>query len=65
MDELFMKAADRLDQFPYLGRMGAIAGTRELIPHQNYRIIYEIADNEIIIHALLHTRRQWPPEPET
>ena len=59
MDALFETAAARLERFPQMGRPGAFSGTRELIPHSSYRL--EIRDEEIIIHALVHTARQWPP----
>jgi plasmid stabilization system protein ParE len=35
MDELFGAAAARLGDHPEMGRPGSIAGTRELIPHEN------------------------------
>jgi plasmid stabilization system protein ParE len=38
MDELFSHAAARLAQHPLLGRTGQIAGTRELMPHESYRL---------------------------
>lgn len=41
MDELFSEAAARLADLPKLGRSGQIPGTRELIPHENYRLVYE------------------------
>ncbi|WP_442967746.1 type II toxin-antitoxin system RelE/ParE family toxin [Pseudomonas sp. YuFO8] len=52
----------QLAQYPESGPAGIIAGTRELIPHQSYRIVYEQAVNAIWILALVHTSRQWPPE---
>ena len=61
MDELFEAAAVRLGKFPHLGRPGKIAGTRELIPHENYRLVYEIEAETVWVLALLHTSRQWPP----
>jgi toxin ParE1/3/4 len=61
MDTLFEAAANRLVDFPFLGREGAIPGTRELIPHPSYRLVYEVTDSEIIIHALVHSARHWPP----
>jgi toxin ParE1/3/4 len=61
MNALFGAAANRLADFPRLGREGAIPGTREFIPHPSYRLVYEIMDGEIVIQALVHTARQWPP----
>lgn len=63
MDELFSAAADRLAAHPKLGCAGKIAGTRELLPHAHYRLVYEINGDTIWILALLHTARQWPPLP--
>ena len=42
MDTLFSAAAARLADQPKLGPPGKIAGTRELIAHENYRLVYEI-----------------------
>lgn len=61
MDELFVDAAGRLAEYPNLGKTGLIAGTRELIPHENYRLVYEVQDNTVWILALVHTARMWPP----
>ncbi len=61
MDELFSDAAARLAQHPMLGRPGKIPGTRELIPHESYRLVYEIEGETLWILTLLHTARQWPP----
>jgi len=62
MDTLFAGAAETLAAFPEKGRPGKIAGTRELIPHKSYRLVYEIADDIVWILALVHTARRWPPE---
>ena len=63
MDELFGSAAARLADFPLLGKPGQIAGTRELIAHESYRLIYEVdeAEKTVWVLALIHTARQWPP----
>jgi addiction module RelE/StbE family toxin len=60
MDELFSDAAARLVDHPKFGRSGALQGTRELIPHESYRLVYEITDDTIWVLALVHTARQWP-----
>jgi addiction module RelE/StbE family toxin len=64
MDELFSKAAARLADHPLLGRAGRITGTRELIPHKSYCLVYEIAQETVWVLALVHTARQWPPSAE-
>jgi toxin ParE1/3/4 len=61
MDRIFSDAAVKLADFPRLGRAGIIPGTRELIPHETYRLVYEIAADAVWILALVHTSRQWPP----
>jgi len=61
MDELFSDAARRLAAHPRMGKPGRIAGTRELIPHERYRLVYEIDHETVWLLALVHTARQWPP----
>lgn len=61
MDARFNAATDRLSKFPRLGKDGAVSGTRELLPHPSYRLVYQIRDDEIVILALVHTAREWPP----
>ncbi|BEP51466.1 type II toxin-antitoxin system RelE/ParE family toxin [Variovorax paradoxus] len=61
MDEAFSAAVSRLAEHPLLGRAGQIPGTRELIPHESYRLVYEVRADTIWILTLVHTARQWPP----
>ena len=61
MDALFAEAAGRLAEHPHLGKTGLISGTRELIPHESYRLVYEVQNNTVWILALVHTARMWPP----
>ena len=61
LDELFSDAAARLVDHPKLGRPGKISGARELIPHENYRLVYEIDGETLWVLTLVHTARQWPP----
>lgn len=60
MDALFSDAAGRLADHPKLGKVGKIAGTRELIPHENYRLVYEIEGETVWVLALIHTAKLWP-----
>lgn len=60
MDELFSAASGRLAEHPLLGRPGQVPGTRELIPHESYRLVYEVQADAVWILALVHTARLWP-----
>ncbi|MCY7306982.1 MAG: type II toxin-antitoxin system RelE/ParE family toxin [Rhodoferax sp.] len=60
LDELFSDAAARLADHPKLGRPGKIPGTRELIPHESYRLVYEIDGETVWVLTLVHTARKWP-----
>jgi toxin ParE1/3/4 len=42
------------------GRQGAIPGTREVFPHENYRLVYEFDGETVWILALVHVARRWP-----
>lgn len=61
MDEIFSAAVGRLAEHPLLGRAGQIPGTRELIPHESYRLVYEVRADTVWILTLVHTARLWPP----
>ncbi len=63
MDTLFTEAAAKLAEFPHMARPGKIAGTRELIPHENYRLVYQIEGEVVWILTLVHTARRWPSLP--
>lgn len=60
LDALFSDAASRLATHPKLGRVGRVSGTRELVLHESYRLIYEINNDTVWMLALVHTARQWP-----
>lgn len=61
LDRLFDLAARRLVDHPELGRPGRIAGTRELVAHPRYLLLYEIDADRLTILAVVHTSRKWPP----
>ena len=61
VDLLFSDAAARLRDPPKLGRPGKIAGTCELIPHDSYRLVYEISNETVWVLTLINTSRQRPP----
>jgi addiction module RelE/StbE family toxin len=61
LDELFSEKANRLVDHPGLGRPSRIAGTSELVAHQNYILIYDTAADLVRVLRVLHAARQWPP----
>jgi addiction module RelE/StbE family toxin len=61
LDQLFSDAAAKLANFSMLGHVGRIPGTREVLPHESYRLVYEVDDDTVWVLALVHTARLWPP----
>ena len=61
LDGLFAAAARNLAAFPHLGRAGKLPGTREIMPHESYRLVYEVREDLVWILAIIHTARRWPP----
>ncbi|MCP1680686.1 type II toxin-antitoxin system RelE/ParE family toxin [Kerstersia gyiorum] len=64
LDELIAEKAARLVDHPQLGRPGRIAGTRELVAHRNYIVVYDVNGDQVRILRVLHAARQWPPQHE-
>jgi toxin ParE1/3/4 len=61
LDERFSETAALLATQPLMGKRGMIEGTRELLPHKNYRLVYELYGDELWILSIVHAARQWPP----
>ena len=61
LDEPLSEKAARLVDHPGLGRPGRLQGTRELVAHRNYILIYDIVDDLVRVLRVLHAARQWPP----
>ena len=61
LDELFSEKANSLVYHPDIGRPGRVIGTRELVTHQNYILIYDVVDDLVRVLRILHASRQWPP----
>jgi toxin ParE1/3/4 len=54
-------ASERILQFPELGRIGRVNGTRELVVSgTQYLIIYRLKKNAVHFLRVLHGRRKWP-----
>ncbi|MET0116435.1 MAG: type II toxin-antitoxin system RelE/ParE family toxin [Sedimenticola sp.] len=44
---------------PHAGRPGRVSGTRELVVHESYIVVYEVIDS-INILTVRHSARLWP-----
>ncbi|RMO81508.1 Addiction module antitoxin [Pseudomonas syringae pv. philadelphi] len=52
-------ATSALPQHPYLYRLGRVPGTREIVVHPNYLVVYRVTDR-IEVLAVLHARQAYP-----
>ena len=52
--------AERLREHPELYRVGRKRGTRELVAHPNYIVIYRLKAKVVEILRVKHTAQQWP-----
>ena len=48
-----------LAEHPYLFPLGRVSGTRELVAHPNYIIVYRIASDRVEIVNVLHSRQTY------
>ena len=56
-----LDAAEKLAQYPELGRKGRIPATRELvITDTPFLVAYRIHKREVQLLAVLHGARRWP-----
>lgn len=61
MDERFSQTSASLTDYPNLGRLGRVAGTREAVVHENYILVYNVVGDCVRVLRILHVARQWPP----
>ena len=48
-------------EHPYLYRSGRVPGTREIIAHPNYIVVYQVMAERIEVVSVLHARQEYPP----
>ena len=60
LKEAIGQAVVHLADHPYLFRAGRVLGTREMVVHPNYIIVYQVSDSVIEVLRVLHARRQYP-----
>lgn len=52
-------ATSILPQNPCLYRVGRVSGTREIVVHPNYLVVYRVTDRIEILNVL-HARQEYP-----
>ncbi len=48
-------------EHPYLYRPGRVPGTREIIAHPNYIVVYRVTADRIEVVSVVHARQEYPP----
>lgn len=60
LGDLLMEKSGMLDQHPMMGRTGRVKGTRELVAHPNYILIYRLVGGVAEVLRVKHAAQQWP-----
>ncbi len=60
MGDMLIEKAKQLDEHPKLGRVGRVKGTRELVTHPNYILIYRIVGEVAEVLRVKHAAQKWP-----
>jgi len=55
-----IERTDALPNHPHAFRKGRLPGTREMVIHPNYILVYAARDEAVTILCLLHSARNWP-----
>jgi toxin ParE1/3/4 len=56
-------SVDMLGKHPMVGRVGRVAGTRELvIVGTPFIVAYRVENNEVRVLAVMHAAQKWPDE---
>lgn len=56
IEESIIPAAEH----PYLFRPGRILGTREVVAHPNYILVYQVMIDHISVLNVIHSRQEYP-----
>ncbi len=60
LQEVIEQSTSQIPQHPYIYRAGRVAGTREMVVHPNYLVVYRVGATAIEILGVLHTRLPYP-----
>ena len=60
LDDLLRNTAQDLAFFPKKGKPGRHPGTRELVAHEHYLLVYTVTGETVHIVTVVHTSRKFP-----
>lgn len=60
LDERFAEKARRAALSPFLYRAGRFPGTREIVVHPSYVMVFRVVEEYVEVIRILHARQQWP-----
>lgn len=60
LNDAIEQSVSNLPHHPYLYRFGLVAGTREIVVHPNYVVVYRVTVFAIEVVNVLHSRQQYP-----
>ncbi len=49
-----------LSEHPYLFRAGRVLGTREIVAHPNYIVVYRVLADCVEVVSVMHAAREYP-----
>ena len=60
LEALIHERIETTRHYPAVGRPGRVAGTRELVAHPNFIVIYRVDSDTVEVIRILHARRRYP-----
>lgn len=60
LNRLIVEQSDLLGEHPLLFRPGRVSGTREVVVHPNYVVVYRLTATTVEILNVLHSRQEYP-----
>lgn len=58
--EIIQDAILPVSEHPYLYKSGRVGGTRELVAHPNFILVYRITNTDVEVVSVLHSRQEYP-----
>ena len=60
LQERIEHAVEPAASYPYAFRPGLVEGTREIVAHPNYIVVYRVLTDMILVTAVVHARQEYP-----